>query len=151
RSEPGVRDPARCRYPGRPAPPGLDPAHKKEDRHARHAVAQQQRRFASNLLDDAAMLEDKGMLVEAAQMYQRALSKEPQHMQLRHYLNQLNNRINQQAVAHKAAERQQEYQQHLAGEANKANLQLAAHEREPPLRRGRVMPGGHTRNMQATA
>ncbi|GFH18899.1 hypothetical protein HaLaN_15771 [Haematococcus lacustris] len=24
-----------------------------------------------------------------------------------------------------------------AGEANKANLQLAAHEREPPLRRGR--------------
>ncbi|GFH16446.1 hypothetical protein HaLaN_12868, partial [Haematococcus lacustris] len=103
------------------------------------------------LLDDAAMLEDKGMLVEAAQMYQRALSKEPQHMQLRHYLNQLNNRINQQAVAHKAAERQQEYQQHLAGEANKANLQLAAHEREPPLRRGRVMPGGHTRNMQATA
>ncbi|KAJ9513182.1 hypothetical protein QJQ45_029331, partial [Haematococcus lacustris] len=70
-------------------------------------------RVRAELLDNAAMLEDKGMLVEAAQMYQRALSKEPQHMQLRHYLNQLNNRINQQAVAHKAAERQQEYQQHL--------------------------------------
>eukprot|EP00197_Chlamydomonas_leiostraca_P011664 CAMPEP_0202878252 /NCGR_PEP_ID=MMETSP1391-20130828/31902_1 /ASSEMBLY_ACC=CAM_ASM_000867 /TAXON_ID=1034604 /ORGANISM="Chlamydomonas leiostraca, Strain SAG 11-49" /LENGTH=324 /DNA_ID=CAMNT_0049560413 /DNA_START=246 /DNA_END=1217 /DNA_ORIENTATION=+ len=84
-----------------------------------------------DLLDKAGDLEDAGKLPEALRLYQKALCQEPEHLELRQYIDLLNRRVNAEAAVHKYAARQEELARQLAGEAPAASLQVAGLARDP--------------------